>query len=171
MLKKFAVLLALVLVAFAVMMATTGQTVFSVERSTVVEAPMDQTWNLLVAFSRWHEWWPGVEEAKVTPHLHPGAQFELVLQGDANAPPATIETLVEYKHLSWIREGVLGSSTRTALQLVPLQEGTEVTLVNTIRGPQAFFVRITGRKDDFVAYQQQVLNSMQRELEADVPQD
>jgi uncharacterized protein YndB with AHSA1/START domain len=163
MLKKLAVLLTLTLIAFGVMMATTGQSVFSVEDSIIIEAPLEQTWDLLAAISAWPQWWPGVESARVIPRLQAGARFELILRGDADAPPATIESLVRHKQLSWIRDGVLGSSTRTALQLTAHQRGAEVTLSSVIRGPQAFLARLTGRQN-FESYHRQVLEAMRDRL-------
>jgi uncharacterized protein YndB with AHSA1/START domain len=163
MLKKLAVLLTLTLIAFGVMMATTGQSVFSVEDSIIIETPLEQTWDFLAAVSAWPQWWPGVEAARVVPRLQAGARFELTLQGDAEALPATIESIVRHKQLSWIRDGVLGSSTRTGLRLSAHQHGTEVTLSSTIRGPQAFLARLTGRQN-FESYHRQVLEAMRDRL-------
>ena len=162
MLKKLAVLLTLVLIAFGVMMATTGQSFFSVEDSIIIETPLEQTWDFLAAVSAWPQWWPGVEAARVVPGLRAGARFELILRGVA-APPPTIESLVRHKQLSWIRDGVLGSSTRTGLRLSAHQHGTEVTLSSTIRGPQAFLARLTGRQN-FESYHRQVLEAMRDRL-------
>ncbi len=163
MLKKVVVLLTLTLIAFGVMMATTSQSVFSVEDSIIIEVPLEQAWDLLAAVSAWPQWWPGVEAARVVPRLQAGARFELILRGDADTPPATIESLVKHKQLSWLRDGVLGSSTRTALRLSAHQGGTEVTLNSVIRGPQAFLARLTGR-ENFETYHRQVLESMRDRL-------
>jgi hypothetical protein len=164
MLKKFFFLVGIALVAFAVMMATTGQAKLTLESEALLSASTSEVWQHLVAVEDWHNWWPGVESARVTPALQAGALLDLVLKGDSSRKPARVETVTVERRLGWIRSGVLGSTTHTGLRLIPLGEETRVSMTIAIHGPQAFLARLSAR-DKLTAYQQAVLESLRLHLE------
>ncbi|WP_305046105.1 SRPBCC family protein [Geoalkalibacter sp.] len=159
MLRKLLILSSLLLVAFALMMATTGQVEFAVDHELRLAASPAQVWEVLADVDAWPHWWPGFVAARVTPALHAGARLDLALQGDPGKKPATIETVVAERKLSWVRGGVLGSTTRTSLRLDPVDEETLISMHSAIRGPQAFLARLTSQ-DKFTAYQQAVLEAL-----------
>ncbi len=163
MLKKIVMVLTVILAAFGLLLATTGQSEFSVADSAVVAATPARAWPLLAGIAAWPQWWPGMVATQLTPALQPGARLDIVLQGDAERRPATVEAVVPERKLSWVRDGVLGSTTRTALLLAAVPTGTRVTLQSTIRGPQSFLARLTSR-DQFSAYHRQVLEELIRQL-------
>jgi len=169
MLRKLLILGSLVLVAFALMMATTAQVEFAVEQETRLAAAPARVWTELVAVEQWPQWWPGFRAARVTPALHAGARLDLSLQGDPGKKPAIIETVVAERKLSWVRDGVLGSTTRTSLRLTPVEGETLIVMQSSIRGPQAFLARLTSQ-DHFGAYQQAVLDALRQRLSADAPE-
>ncbi|BCR04078.1 hypothetical protein DESUT3_11470 [Desulfuromonas versatilis] len=164
MLKKLAVLLVLLGVAFGVMMLTTRSSTFVVANSLGFAQSPEQIWPTLLAVEDWPRWWPGVEKAWLPQGWQRGASFELELRGTPTDQPASVSAMVEAKELAWRRPGVLGSYTLTTFKLVKMAEGTEVFLESSIHGPQAFLARITGR-DEFGQYHDQVLGALRAFLE------
>ncbi|KIH77108.1 Polyketide cyclase / dehydrase and lipid transport [Geoalkalibacter ferrihydriticus] len=165
MLKKILVCSALLLVAFVVMMTVTGQTEFTREDEVLLATSPAEVWTVLSAVEQWPQWWPGFEAAKVTPALQPGARLDLSLKGDPGSKPAIVETVVPGRKLSWVRDGILGSTTHTSLRLSGATGGTVFVMQSRIRGPQAFLARITSQ-ERFSGYHQAVLKSLQLRLGA-----
>jgi len=162
MLKKLAVLLVLLGVAFALMMLTTRHTSFAVVDSLAVARPPEVVWAVLTEIEQWPQWWPGVQEARIAPAWQAGATMEILLKGNPDRSPATLETVAPGRQLAWRRPGVLGSIVRTTLGLEPQAEGTRVVLESAIVGPQAFLARFTG-EEEFSRYHRQVLLSLQQQ--------
>lgn len=168
MLKKVVVLLAALGGAFAIMMLTTRGTSFAVGTSLAVDQAPAAVWTALTAVEQWPRWWPGMEEAKVSPGWQPGAALTVVLKGNAEKSPATVEVVTAGRELAWRRPGVLGSTTRTTVKLDPAADGTLVSLESSIVGPQAFLAKFTGR-EEFVRYNRMVLEGLKSRLGAPVP--
>ncbi len=167
MLKKLAVLLVLLGMAFGAMMLTTRSSTFVVANSLGIAQQPEVIWPVLVAVDDWPEWWPGVQKAHLPQGWRLGAPFELQLTGTPTPEPARVEAMVETKELAWRRAGVLGSYSLTTLKLVKMADGTEVFLESSIHGPQAFLARITGR-DEFGKYHDQVLGALKSHIESGI---
>ncbi|MDO3379112.1 SRPBCC family protein [Geoalkalibacter halelectricus] len=174
MLRKVLLCVVALLLAFAVMMATTGQAEFFLEDDLVLASSPAEVWEVLSAVEDWPRWWPGFESAKVTPALQMGARLDLVLKGDPSKRPATVETVVNGRKISWVRDGILGSTTHTSLCLDEQGGETLFVIQSRIRGPQAFLARLTAR-NQFADYHQALLRSLQLQLAEDaaspLPQD
>jgi hypothetical protein len=163
MLKKVAVLAAILLIAFTVMLPATRSSRFAVETAVQISQPAAAVWGVLAAVPQWPAWWPGVAAARLSPGWQEGAALELVLQGNPERSPARITAFEPLQEMAWTRGGVLGSTTRTRVRLQPDAGGTLVRMESSIRGPQAFFARLTGR-GEFEKYHQAVLAGLQRQL-------
>ncbi|PLX83601.1 MAG: hypothetical protein C0617_10700 [Desulfuromonas sp.] len=168
MLKKLAGLLACLGIAFGAMMLFTAERSFEVDNRQVVAHPAASVWAVLADVDRWPAWWPGVEEARLESGWRPGAALALVLKGTPERRPARIEAVVAGRRMSWVRDGVLGSLTRTSLDLEPLGGETRVTLKSTIHGPQAFMAGLTG-KEEFAMYHRAVLTRLELRLDGGGP--
>lgn len=156
MLKKVAVLAGLLIMGFGIMFVMTGNKTFEVENAQVIDWPAAQIWSVLTEVEKWPGWWPGVQEARLTPDWRKGATLDLVLRGMPEKKPARVETVLAEKEMVWERPGTLGSVTRTSLLLEPAPGGTRISLTSFIRGPQAFLAGFTGR-DEFARYHEAVL--------------
>ena len=110
---------------------------FAVADSLAVAYPPGAVWTVLTGVEQWPQWWPGVQGAKVDPALQVGATLTLLLAGNADRSPATVEAVTPARHLVWRRPGVLGSTVRTTLRLEPQGGGALVALESAIVGPQA----------------------------------
>lgn len=160
MLKKVAVLALLLAVACGVMMLTTREKTFAVENALTVGRPAVEIWQVLAGVERWPSWWPGVEQARLSPAWQAGAALDLVLKGTPEKAPATVEEVVAGKSMAWVRHGIFESFTRTSLRLEPVSGGTRVVLRSFIQGPQAFLAGFTG-EEEFARYHQAVLAGLQ----------
>jgi uncharacterized protein YndB with AHSA1/START domain len=169
MVKKLGLLLAVLGLAFAVLLLSSGRTRFASEAALTLPQPSAPIWERLTAVGDWPRWWPGVAAASLAPGWQPGAELQLALQGDPEQAPAVVELVSPEAALSWLRPGVLGSQTRTLLQLQPLAGGTRVVLRSEIQGPQAVLARWTAQ-EDFRRYQELVLQRLAEALERDAAQ-
>lgn len=165
MLRKIVTLGAVLLAAFVLLMLTTDQAELSLESEILLPVSSAAVWERLSAVERWSDWWPGIETARVTPALQSGAILDLVLAGDASRQPAIVQTVIAERRLSWVRSGVLGSTTQTSLRISDEETHCRVVMVITLHGPQAFLARLTAR-DKFKAYQQAVLEALRLSLAA-----
>lgn len=165
MLRKIVTLGGVLLAAFVVMMLTTDQAEFSLESEILLPVSSAAVWERLSEVVHWPDWWPGIEAVRVTPALQSGAILDLVLAGDASRQPAVVQTVIAERRLSWVRSGVLGSTTQTSLRMSDEETHSRVVMMITIHGPQAFLARITSG-DKFRAYQQAVLEALRLSLAA-----
>lgn len=165
MLRKIVTFGGVLLAAFVVMMLTTDQAELSLESEILLPASSAAVWERVSVVEHWSDWWPGIETARVTPALQSGAILDLVLAGDASRQPAIVQTVIAERRLSWVRSGVLGSTTQTSLRMSDEETHSRVVMVITIHGPQAFLARITA-KDKLKAYQQAVLEALRLSLPA-----
>lgn len=168
MLKKMAVLAAILGIAFVVMMLTTRSTTFTGSHTETFEQPASRVWQVLTEVDRWSSWWPGMQEARISPALEEGAELTLILKGTPEKSPATVESLTPGRKMAWVRSGILGSTTRTTWQLEEQEGRALVTLETFIRGPQAFLANFTGKKQ-FAAYHEQAVSALRQQLEKDLP--
>ncbi len=160
MFKKLLILLIVLGVFFAALMVTTGQSRFEISDNLWLATPSDQVWKAITAIEQWPHWWPGVESAGVTPDVQAGARLSMQLRGNPTKAPATIESVVPERQLSWQRESILGSTAATKIILQSTTGRTQVTLVTSIRGPQAVLARFTGEQE-FARYHQRVLEALE----------
>lgn len=170
MLKKIAVLLTLLGMAFGLMLLTTGESRFEVQTSAPLHVPPTRVWQVLAAVGEWSEWWPGVEEAQLYGSLVAGSEVSLRLKGVPTEDPALLTKVDVLHELTWERPGVLGSRAGTRFLIEVINGGSRLTVENFVQGPQAFLARITG-KDTFIKYQQEILKSLQEKLSAEVEKD
>ena len=163
MLKKIAILAGLLAMAFGVMMVTSGDRAFEVRNDLIIDRPAAQIWTVMTDVGKWREWWPGVQEARLTDTWRRGATLDLVLKGTPEERPARVETVVAERELVWKRPGILGSVTRTSILLEPVPGGTRISLVSFIEGPQAVLAGFTGR-EAFDRYHEAVLAALEGRL-------
>jgi uncharacterized protein YndB with AHSA1/START domain len=164
MLRKLVVLTMTLGVAFGVLLLAGRSATFVCSRSLTVAKPPDAVWSVLADVDRWPQWWPGVVSARLNSGWHVGGALELDLNGRPEREPARIEGFAPERETTWSRPGVLGSIVRTTLRIAPAAGGTEVKLESSIRGPQAVFARLTGRKA-FDRYHQAVLAALRAHLQ------
>ncbi len=168
MLKKIGLLLAVLALALAGLLLTSGKSRFAAASERLLSHPPEAVWSQLSAVEHWPQWWPGVEQARLEPGWQVGAHLHLALQGDPERIPARVEALVPGRELAWSRPGVLGSRTRLQLRLEPAAEGTRVRLASEVVGPQAVLARWTAQ-EDFQRYQELVLAKLEESLQATPP--
>ena len=164
MLKKLAFLALVLGLAFGAMMLAARSATFVCSRSLVVHDSPAAVWHAATDVGQWPQWGPGVLRSKLTAGWRMGGTLELELQGRPERNPARIEAVVPERELAWVRPGVLGSVTRTTVRVEPVAGGTKVTLESSIRGPQAFLGRFTGR-EVFDGCHEAVLSGLQARLE------
>lgn len=164
MLKKVAVLTGLLVMAFGVMMMTAGDRTFEVQNAVTINRPAVEIWPVLTEVEKWPAWWPGVQEARLSPGWRRGASLHLALKGTPEKKPATVDMVVDEREITWERPGILGSVTRTSVFLEPAPDGTRIKLMSFIEGPQAFLAAFTGR-EEFARYHEAVLGSLKARLQ------
>jgi uncharacterized protein YndB with AHSA1/START domain len=163
MLKKVAVLAGILVVAFGAMMVTGGDRTFEVKNALTIDRPAAELWPVLTDVEKWPAWWPGVQEAHLAQGWRQGAKLDLVLKGTPEKKLATIERVVAEREMVWERPGILGSLTRTSVQLEPAPGGTRISLMSFIEGPQALLAGFTGQ-EEFAKYHEAVLASLEARL-------
>ena len=168
MLKKLGVLLIVLALALGGLLLGAGQSRFATESSRLLPYPVAPVWAQLTAVGQWSGWWPGVVAASLAPGWQPGAELCIALKGDPEQTPAVVEGVTAEAELRWRRPGVLGSQTRTCIELQPSGSQTLVLLRSEIQGPQAVLARWTAQ-DDFRRYQELVLTRLGESLQALAP--
>lgn len=168
MLKKLGVLILALVLALGGLLLSSGQSRFASESSLLIPYPVAPIWAQLTAVGQWAGWWPGVVTASLAPGWQPGAELCIALQGDPEQPPAVVDGVATEMELSWKRPGVLGSETRTCIELQPSGSETLVLLRSEIQGPQAVLARWTAQ-DDFRRYQDLVLARLSESLQPLLP--
>lgn len=164
MLKKVAILAGLLAMAIGVLIVTSGDRTFAVKNDLTIDRLAVEIWPVLTDVEKWPAWWPGVQEARLVPDWREGANLDLVLKGRPEKDPATVETVVEEKEMTWERPGILGSVTRTSVVLEAAPGGTRISLMSFIKGPQAFLAGFTG-KEEFARYHEAVLVALKARLQ------
>jgi hypothetical protein len=170
MLKKLGVLIVVLGLALGGLLLGSGQSRFAAESSRLLPYPVAPVWAQLTAVGQWSGWWPGVTAASLAPGWQPGAELCIALQGDPEQAPAVVDGVTAETELSWKRPGVLGSQTRTCIELQPSGSQTLVLLRSEIQGPQAVLARWTAQ-DDFRRYQELVLTRLGEALQPLAPSD
>ncbi len=165
MLKKIAVLLTILGLAFVLLLLTTGESRFELRSSAMMSGSQEQVWQILVTIEEWPQWWPGVERARLTGGLVSGSDIDLRMKGQPGEDPARLIIVTPPTELVWERPGVLNSRAGTRFLLEEGNDGCSLTVENFIQGPQAVLARITG-KDAFAEYQQQMLKNLELYLRA-----
>lgn len=168
MLKKLGVLIVILGLALGGLLLGSGQSRFAAESSLLLPYPVALVWARLTAVGQWSGWWPGVTAASLAPGWQPGAELCIALQGDPEQAPAVVDGVATETELSWKRPGVLGSQTRTCIELQPGDAGTLVRLRSEIQGPQAVLARWTAQ-EDFHRYQELVLAKLRDSLQQLAP--
>lgn len=169
MLKKLGVLIVALALALGGLLLSSGQSRFATESSLLIPHPVAPVWAQLTAVGQWSVWWPGVVTASLAPPgWQPGAELYMALQGDPEQAPAVVEGVTTEAELRWKRPGVLGSQTRTCIELQPSGSQTLVLLRSEIQGPQAVLARWTAQ-DDFRRYQELVLTRLGESLQQLAP--
>src|SRR5690606_33615787 len=136
---------------------------FEVRNTLIIDHPAAEIWPVMTDVGKWREWWPGVQEAKLTDTWRQGATLDLVLKGAPEERPARVEAVVAERELTWKRPGILGSITRTSILLEPVAGGTRIGLLSFIEGPQAVLAGFTGR-DAFEKYHEAVFAALEARL-------
>lgn len=163
MLRKVGLLTVLLAAAFAALILTARDRTFTVENSLLITAPPSTIWRELAMVHDWPQWWPGVEEAHLSPGWEEGAILDLVLTGTPEGKPARVSRMVPERRLVWQRQSILGSTVRTSLGLTPVAAGTRASLESHIHGPQAVLAKITA-DEDFSMYHDLVLRQLKERV-------
>jgi uncharacterized protein YndB with AHSA1/START domain len=164
MLKKVAIMAGLLSMAIGVLLVTFSDRTFAVKNDLTIDRPAMEIWPVLTDVEKWPAWWPGVREARLTPGWRKGATLDLVLKGRPEKDPATVETVLPAREMTWERPGILGSVTRTSVVLEAAPDGTRISLKSFIKGPQAFLAGFTG-KEEFARYHEAVLVALKARLQ------
>ncbi len=164
MLKKLGLLLIVLGLALGGLLLGSGQSRFATESSLLLPYPVAPVWAQLTSVGQWPGWWPGVVAASLAPGWQPGAELCIALQGDSEQTPAIVEGVTNETTISWKRPGVLGSETRTCIELQPSGGDTLVRLRSEIQGPQAVMARWAAQ-DEFSRYQELVLARLSESLQ------
>ncbi len=152
-------------------MLTSRNAHFHQENSLEIPHPAAALWSVLVDAHNWPRWWPGMERVLlIEGPLEEGARIELFLTGIPDGEPARVKTFFPHEELSWERDGILGSLTRTRFRLEEVHGGTMLSLESRIFGPQAVLARYA-RRDDFVRYHEVVLKSLRLYLERSMSEE
>lgn len=168
MLKKLGVLMVVLVLALGGLVLSSGQSRFATESSLLLPYPVAPIWAQLTAVGQWAGWWPGVVAASLAPGWQQGAELSITLRGDPEQAPAVVEGVTTEAELRWRRPGVLGSQTRTRIELQASGSQTLVLLRSEIQGPQAVLARWTA-EEDFRRYQDLVLTRLGESLQQLAP--
>ncbi len=163
MLRKLLLLVMLLGAGLALLLLVADDSRFVERRSKLIEQPIDRVWELIVDVEGWQGWWPGVEKVQLLGPLEVGSTLFLQLKGVAEEGPVELVVLKPQRQLTWQRQGVFGSRVETSLLLQPKQEATEVSILHTIKGPQAALADLSNRQS-FAEYQELFLKSLELQL-------
>lgn len=164
MLKKLLIAFLLLGAGMALLLATSSDSNFTRQRSQLLAQPVEKVWPLLIDVDGWQHWWPGVEQVKLLGPLQVGTRIELHLKGVLEGNSVELTVLQSPRLLTWQRQGMFGSSAETTVQLAVKPDGTEVSIINSIVGPQARLARLS-TAESFEQYQQLFLKSLELKLE------
>lgn len=156
MLKKVAVLLMMVGIAFVGLKISATKVRFDVQNCMDLKGTPGEFWQVLTDAEGWKHWWPGVLEARIEPGWQQGAQLNVSLIGESQAQPATVTAVVPMMTLAWEKPGLMGSTLGTQLELGSSSAGSSLCFSTRVVGPQAVLAGVTGR-DEFEQYHKKVL--------------
>jgi len=160
MLKKLLVLALMVWGRLFLLLQTSRDSRFEVQRSQLLIQPAGQVWSILADVDGWHQWWPGVEKVKLLSPLRVGSQIDLRLKGVPEEHPVSVARFESGERLVWQREGLFGSVAETGFFLRSQADGTLLTIENRIVGPQARLAEFFNA-ESFAQYQELFLKSIE----------
>ncbi|MCF6178440.1 MAG: SRPBCC family protein [Geopsychrobacter sp.] len=163
MLKKVALLLILLGLAFGALVLLGQKSSFTVQSTRQYPLTQAQVWRVLTNVERWPDWWPGAERAELSGSFANGSTIRLTLKGLPDASPARLGRVESPHGFLWSRAGVLSSQAGTAFRLEAVNSGVQLRIENFIYGPQAILARITG-EEAFRKYQLKLLANLDRYL-------
>jgi len=164
MLKKILVLLLVLAVGVGLLLFTARDSRFEAQRSEYFAESPAAIWSLLADVNHWQSWWPGVEDSELLEPLAVGSRIRFKLTGLPEGEPVSVEWLAPRQQLGWAGPGVLGSRVATRIELLSKNGGTEVSIHNSIFGPQAVLAKL-GNRENFSRYQELVLKVLADKLQ------